>query len=347
MPAPIDDIIKKRVVQQWLGGQARDKIAADNNIGEGTVSGIVSEFKIGLDNSEFEAARELALQAKKQGLNLSGLASNFRLHKFIRKSGANEDKIETFIANIHSSDIPPEKVIELVNELFNTSKSESIPLDQVPVYIKEKLGEKQKIDEEIKQADSTLRSKNVNIEAINQHIQLNEELKKYGLSTKDIHRLIDVLLAAKEYRYSPGKIVAKLRGIKHLENKENKLKTSCEVLSKKEAKYKEVIPLANLIWDLHIGRNELISFKAAVNEAVQQYGFPASTAAFHVLNNIRDYNKIGSLKKELNNLLTQVFAVKEVCFRQNKSMMAMLNLQSRGITEQQIISLSNILPTHS
>jgi hypothetical protein len=214
------------------------------------------------------------------------------------------------------------------------------------VYIKEKLGEKQKIDEEIKQADATLRSKNVNIEAINQHIQLNEELKKYGLSTKDIHRLIDVLLAAKEYRYSLGKIVAKLRRIKGLENKENKLKTSCEMLSKKEAKYKEVIPLANIIWDLHIGRNELISFKVAVNEAVQQYGFPASTAAFHVLNNIRDYNKIGSLKKELNNLLTQVFAVKEVCFRQNKSMMAMLNLQSRGITEQQIISLSNILQTN-
>jgi hypothetical protein len=60
MPAPIQDIIKKRVVQQWLGGEARDKIAADNKIGEGTVSGIVSEFKIGLDNVE------LALAAKKQ-----------------------------------------------------------------------------------------------------------------------------------------------------------------------------------------------------------------------------------------------------------------------------------------
>ena len=77
---------------------------------------------------------------------------------------------------------------------------------------------------------------------------------------------------------------------------------------------------------MNISGRELISFKVAVNEAAQQYGFPASTAAFHVLNNIRDYNKIGALKKELNNLLTQVFAVKEVCFRQNKSMMTVLNL---------------------
>jgi predicted RNase H-like nuclease len=87
----------------------------------------------------------------------------------------------------------------------------------------------------------------------------------------------------------------------------------------------------------------LISFKAAVNEATQQYGFPSSTAAFHVLNNIRDYNKIEGLKKELNKLTTQVVSVNEVCFRQNKSMMAMLNLQSRGITEEQIMSLNNFL----
>jgi hypothetical protein len=64
---------------------------------------------------------------------------------------------------------------------------------------------------------------------------------------------------------------------------------------------------------------------------------------FHVLNNIKDYNKIGGLKKELNKLTTQVFSVYEICFYQNKSMMAMFNLQSRGITEEQIISMKNFL----
>jgi hypothetical protein len=102
-------------------------------------------------------------------------------------------------------------------------------------------------------------------------------------------------------------------------------------------------PLANIIWDLHIGRSEFIPFKVAINEAAEQYGFPRSTAAFHVLNNIRDYNKIGGLKKELNNLLTQVFAVDKICFHQNKSMMAMLNLQSRGISEHRILYLNDLL----
>jgi hypothetical protein len=181
------------------------------------------------------------------------------------------------VIDINSGDVSPENIVQYVNQLYDVSKEESIPPDQVPGYIGERLQEKQKIDEQIKEADATLQSKNVSIEAINEHIQLNEELMKYRLSTKDIHRLLDLLEAAKEYRYSPGKIVAKLRNIKRLENKENKLKNGCDVLSKKEAKYKEIIPLAQLIWDLHIGKNELISFKIAVNESAETYGFPPST----------------------------------------------------------------------
>jgi hypothetical protein len=117
----------------------------------------VSEFKIGLDNGEFDSSRELALQARKQGLNLSDLASNFRLRNFIKESGAEEDKIESFIANVSSSDISPEKVVEYVNQLFAVSTEQSIPLHEVPNYIKEKLEEKKKkIDDQIKEADAIL-----------------------------------------------------------------------------------------------------------------------------------------------------------------------------------------------
>ena len=71
MPAPIDEIVKRRVIQQWLSGEARAKIAIDNNVGEGTVSSIISYFKLGLDDAEFDSARELALEVRKQGLTLS------------------------------------------------------------------------------------------------------------------------------------------------------------------------------------------------------------------------------------------------------------------------------------
>ena len=53
----VDEIIKRRVIQDWLSGEARDKIAADNNIGSGTVSNIVDDFKIGLENLDFASPK--------------------------------------------------------------------------------------------------------------------------------------------------------------------------------------------------------------------------------------------------------------------------------------------------
>jgi hypothetical protein len=65
MTAPIDEIVKRRVVQQWLAGEAREKIIADNNIGAGTVSIIVDDYKTGLDNFDLDSFRESTLEAKK------------------------------------------------------------------------------------------------------------------------------------------------------------------------------------------------------------------------------------------------------------------------------------------
>jgi hypothetical protein len=78
-------------------------------VGAGTVTSIVNDYKIGLENSEFELVRGLSIEIRKQGLNWSDLTSHFRLYSYFIKSGANEDEIESFIANINSKDIPLNK----------------------------------------------------------------------------------------------------------------------------------------------------------------------------------------------------------------------------------------------
>ena len=86
---------------------------------------------------DFDSIRQLALEIRKQQLNWSDLASHTRLYNYFIKSGAAENKIESFIRKISSSYIPPEKVVEYVNQLFAASREQSIPLDQVPNYIKQ------------------------------------------------------------------------------------------------------------------------------------------------------------------------------------------------------------------
>ena len=81
MPAPISEIVKRKVVQQWLAGESREKIVADNNIRAGTISIIVDDYKNGLDNFDLDSFRELTLEAKKRGMTPSDLASHTRMNK--------------------------------------------------------------------------------------------------------------------------------------------------------------------------------------------------------------------------------------------------------------------------
>src|SRR5215212_11157971 len=112
------------------------------NIGAGTISIIVDDYKTGLDNFDLDSFRELMLEAKKRGITSSDLASFFRLFNFFRGSGAKENEIESFITNINSGYIPPDKAIDLVNQIYDISRSQSIPPDQLANYVKQKLEEK-------------------------------------------------------------------------------------------------------------------------------------------------------------------------------------------------------------
>jgi hypothetical protein len=233
-----------------------------------------------------------------------------------------------------------------VYQLDEISKSESIPLDQVSGYVREKLEQKQKIDDDIQQADTVLQSKNVNIEAINQHIQLNQKLNEHGLSMHNIDELLKLVLNAKRYGFDPKKFVGNLRTIQRLEKKEKGLEKNCTILSNFLYKHKETVPLAELIEAMHVGKNELISFKAAVNETAETYGLTHSSAALDVINLTIDHNKKGQLKRELSELNLQKYAIDRFCSSRSQVINALMNLGSHGITNEQIILLNNFLESN-
>src|SRR6266487_2653692 len=139
MPPAIETNVKANVIKRWLSGDTRDRIAADNGIGAGTVSNIINELKKGVEDSDYDSVRELAVYSKKEGFDLSDFASSIRLSNYIQKLGANQNQIESFIANCMSgtNSLPPGKIIDLTNQLFDISKSESIPPADVPGRIKQ------------------------------------------------------------------------------------------------------------------------------------------------------------------------------------------------------------------
>ena len=48
MPAKLPDNFKSLVIQEWLNGTQRDKIAGDNGLSAGAVTNIVDEWRLAL-----------------------------------------------------------------------------------------------------------------------------------------------------------------------------------------------------------------------------------------------------------------------------------------------------------
>src|ERR1051326_4375602 len=155
MPLAIVDHIRNQVIKEWLSGNTRNEIASKNKIGAGTVSNIINEWKKGLDNSEYESIRELAVLSKKEAMTLSDVAANVRLNNYIQKLGANVEQIESFIANIANSQ-DPQKLVDTANQVAQISTSESIHLDMMADYIKQQKEDKQRLEEEIQEAEAEL-----------------------------------------------------------------------------------------------------------------------------------------------------------------------------------------------
>ena len=78
---------------------SRDEIGKDNDIGAGTVSVIIKDAK--QENPDIDLLRAVAIIVKKNGLDLSVLASSIRIKNKLDEMGLNEDQVETLIENIN------------------------------------------------------------------------------------------------------------------------------------------------------------------------------------------------------------------------------------------------------
>lgn len=98
--------------------------------------------------------------------------------------------------------------------------------------LNQKIEEKKKIEEELREAHAMLQSKNVTIDAINEHLKLKEELDKHGVSIQDVDKLLNLLVNVREFGFDSKLIVAKLRKMKRLDKKEKGLENNCTILAK-------------------------------------------------------------------------------------------------------------------
>lgn len=97
----------------------------------------------------------------------------------------------------------------------------------------------------------------------------------------------------------------------------------CEAFSKKEARYKEIIPYTEELVALHIGVVELIGLEVAIKEAAKMYNLPFFESTVRLIDDIKTLNKINGIKHELDRLSLQKYALDQACSLQNQSLIAL------------------------
>jgi hypothetical protein len=95
----IPHTIKVRVVRGWLRGLSRDSIAIENNIGYGSVSGIIEQFRVQIE--DIDLLRAVSIYLRKNGLDLYQIGASIRLKRKLDKVSLSEEKIENILEQIN------------------------------------------------------------------------------------------------------------------------------------------------------------------------------------------------------------------------------------------------------
>ncbi len=168
----IPNQIKTKVLREWLQGISRDKIALDNNIGKGNVTGIIQQAKINTPNMDL--LRETALSLRKENIDLSHFAFSVRLNKKLNRLGLTEDKIEKLLDEIniycYRYQRDEKEFVSNIDEVFNLASSLDISPYDIPSHINKNTMQLKELDKNIAEKEERIRQK----------------AEEYGLTIEDL-----------------------------------------------------------------------------------------------------------------------------------------------------------------
>jgi DNA repair exonuclease SbcCD ATPase subunit len=236
------------VIQGWLAGEQRDKIAVDNGLSAGAVTNIVNEWRQALGFHLADALRDLAVALKRVGITPAQCALGFRAAMMLNRLGVKEDNFESFMSDVYNRccnifGLVPERIAFYITNLLEFSQT--VPLSQIPEYIQLKRQEKEKLEQEIqileekvkklqkeksdseRLCNSALEESKITKESLKWYSDIKEELeKRYGIPVDDISKLGAIVNQVSQlFGYDASKVVYALSNLESLKAEHAKYQT--------------------------------------------------------------------------------------------------------------------------
>jgi hypothetical protein len=157
MGGRIPEQIRREVIQKWLLGEKRHNIAADLDIGDGTVSEIMKLYS--QKDSEVDFIRQVALAIKSLQTDVSTFSQAVRLN-ILNELGLREEQIESLITvaegHCFKRNLKLEEFFEIVEEVASYSDKVGMPLEDLPDHLEEQKRSLEELCSDIEDAQNNL-----------------------------------------------------------------------------------------------------------------------------------------------------------------------------------------------
>ena len=244
MQPRITQTTKALVIEDWLRGLSRERIADKHGLSTGTVTNIIREWSTGLEEAVADELREFALALRKLGLTAPRSAVGARVAHMMSKIGLDEDAFYSFMSQTYDRcaklGLQPERLSHDLNLLANLS--ESVPWDQIPAHIEEQIAKKEKLKQEIQtlelvaseaktRLDMALEHEAVTMKVLNEYSDFRTEMNKNRILMANLPAFVKSIKGVLQLGYDPNSIVSRVSNLESLQAEHKKLKESVESLT--------------------------------------------------------------------------------------------------------------------
>jgi len=389
MPRIITLHEKLSVIDDWLEGESRNDIVLKHNIGSGTVYNIIQEWSTQLgDNQLADRLREIAIKIKKNGLTVSDCAKGLRMLMMLQKYGIkddeNQEKVPYFLKELYTKcqdvGLTPQKVFDYISDILKFSSE--IPLSQIPNFMKERIEEKEKLENEVQELSKKRDELTEIIEKTEHEIQelrsiketmtktyktftiIKFQLNQYGIRMEDLDQFVKCVVGMSKEGYNSVQILAKIANHENLEKdlnryksevsfKKNELTQLNQVINDKKNTldfFKIKVDIINDLETIGFGNKELRTLYNMLNEIGLENNLDFNEIRKQFFDDVKNYEEVIGSRKEIERLKNEVKSLefktmkeREKCNAYPTIIESILRLTGSGINEDDIVKIDKIL----
>jgi hypothetical protein len=245
--------LKNEAFRLYLSGESQENIANKLNISVGTVNNFVS--KILKSDDTIDLQRQIAIVAKKNGVDIMQIAANLRWKNKIKQSSLDDRKIEEFLDGMdilfNKYSIRPTTAVNQLFSLIEITLRDNIEPHRLEEEIKSKIIELKRINAQIEIRDKLLGETKTRVEKEQERLRIKEKnLEQFGQVSRmlklfecpefssEYGMVARAMIDFKNLGYDPKVIVAKYEKSESLTKMNQKLEAKLQQSEKALESYR-------------------------------------------------------------------------------------------------------------